>query len=57
MTKTCDVWIAAADHERIMAHLFPGDHDEHGGQDEATARDQQTGPAGAPMADVNRQLG
>lgn len=30
MTKTCDVWIAAADHERIMAHLFPGDHDEHG---------------------------
>ena len=26
----CDISIASDDHERLMAHLFPGDHDEHG---------------------------
>lgn len=30
MTERCDVWISAADHERLVAHLYPGDHDEHG---------------------------
>lgn len=30
MTGRCDVWISAADHERLIAHLYPGDHDEHG---------------------------
>ena len=27
---TCDILIASSDHDRLMAHLFPGDHDEHG---------------------------
>ena len=27
---TCDVVITAEDHERLMAHLYPGDHDEYG---------------------------
>ena len=26
----CDISIASNDHDRLMAHLFPGDHDEHG---------------------------
>ena len=26
----CDILVTAADHERIMEHLFPGDGDEHG---------------------------
>lgn len=26
----CDISIASDDHDRLMAHLFPGDHDEHG---------------------------
>lgn len=30
MTGTCDVWISAADHARLMNHLYPGDRDEHG---------------------------
>lgn len=30
MTERCDIWISAADHEQLVAHLFPGDHDEHG---------------------------
>ncbi|MCY4611585.1 MAG: ThiF family adenylyltransferase [Gammaproteobacteria bacterium] len=27
---TCDILIAPDDHARLMAHLFPGDRDEHG---------------------------
>ena len=27
---TCDVVITPEDHDRVMAHLFPGDHDEYG---------------------------
>ncbi len=27
---TCDVAITAEDHDRLMAHLYPGDHDEYG---------------------------
>ena len=27
---TCDISIVSDDHDRLMAHLFPGDHDEHG---------------------------
>ena len=27
---TCDVLVSAQLHERLMAHLFPGDNDEHG---------------------------
>ena len=27
---TCDISIAPDDHARLMAHLFPGDRDEHG---------------------------
>lgn len=30
MTNLCDVWISAADHDRLAAHLYPGDYDEHG---------------------------
>jgi hypothetical protein len=30
MTPDCDVWMAKPDHERLLAHLFPGDNDEHG---------------------------
>lgn len=30
MVPQCDIWMAAADHSRLMAHLFPGDDDEHG---------------------------
>ena len=30
MTATCDLWITARDHDRLMAHLYPGDDDEHG---------------------------
>jgi hypothetical protein len=30
MTSTCDIWVIASDHERLMRHLFPGDRDEHG---------------------------
>lgn len=26
----CDISIASNDHDRLMAHLFPGDYDEHG---------------------------
>ena len=26
----CDILIASSDHDRLMAHLFPGDYDEHG---------------------------
>lgn len=26
----CDLLITSTDHDRLMAHLFPGDHDEHG---------------------------
>ena len=26
----CDVLVTSSDHQRIMEHLFPGDHDEHG---------------------------
>ena len=26
----CDISIASDDHDRLMTHLFPGDHDEHG---------------------------
>lgn len=29
-TQRCDVWISAADHDRLIAHLYPGDRDEHG---------------------------
>ena len=28
--KYCDILVTANDHHRIMAHLFPGDQDEHG---------------------------
>lgn len=28
--SACDIFIASDDHEHLMAHLFPGDHDEHG---------------------------
>ena len=28
--NTCDVLITSDDHDLLMAHLFPGDHDEHG---------------------------
>lgn len=27
---TCDVWIGAAHHDKLMGHIFPGDGDEHG---------------------------
>ena len=27
---TCDILVTAKLHEQLMAHLFPGDHDEHG---------------------------
>lgn len=27
---SCDVWMTTDDHEHLMAHLFPGDGDEHG---------------------------
>lgn len=27
---SCDVLITSNDHDRLMAHLFPGDNDEHG---------------------------
>jgi hypothetical protein len=30
MTNRCDIWIAEAEHDRVMAHLFPGDGEEHG---------------------------
>ena len=31
MTRsTCDILVTSRDHERIMAHLFPGDGDEYG---------------------------
>ena len=31
MTRNeCDVLVTSQDHDRIMAHLFPGDDDEHG---------------------------
>ena len=31
MTQSkCDILVSSRDHERIMAHLFPGDDDEHG---------------------------
>lgn len=30
MNQSCDVWITAAKHAALMAHLFPGDGDEHG---------------------------
>lgn len=30
MVPQCDIWMADADHSRLMAHLFPGDDDEHG---------------------------
>ena len=26
----CDILVTSTDHQRIMGHLFPGDHDEHG---------------------------
>ena len=26
----CDILVTSRDHDRIMAHLFPGDGDEHG---------------------------
>ena len=29
-TDNCDILVTSALHERIMAHLFPGDDDEHG---------------------------
>ena len=28
--QLCDISIASNDHNRLMAHLFPGDNDEHG---------------------------
>ena len=28
--RTCDISITSTDHDRLMAHLFPGDHDEYG---------------------------
>ena len=28
--KCCDILITPEDHEQLMAHLFPGDRDEHG---------------------------
>ena len=28
--STCDILVTSGDHERIMAHLFPGDGDEYG---------------------------
>ena len=28
--RTCDVVITAEDHDRLMAHLYPGDGDEYG---------------------------
>ena len=28
--RTCDILVTSRDHERIMAHLFPGDGDEYG---------------------------
>ena len=28
--NSCDVWIALEDHALLMAHLFPGDSEEHG---------------------------
>ena len=28
--ENCDILVCANDHRRIMAHLFPGDKDEHG---------------------------
>ena len=28
--NTCDVLITSDAHDRLMSHLFPGDHDEHG---------------------------
>ena len=27
---SCDILVTSGDHQRIMAHLFPGDQDEHG---------------------------
>jgi len=30
MTNTCQLRFARADYDRLHAHLFPGDHDEHG---------------------------
>jgi hypothetical protein len=30
MIRTCDVSITAEAHQKLMAHLFPGDGDEHG---------------------------
>lgn len=30
MKRGCDVWITADDHRRLIAHLYPGDRDEHG---------------------------
>lgn len=28
--NTCDILITSETHDRLMSHLFPGDHDEHG---------------------------
>jgi hypothetical protein len=28
--NSVDVWITGRDQERLMSHLYPGDHDEHG---------------------------
>lgn len=28
--EDCDILVTSRDHQRIMAHLFPGDEDEHG---------------------------
>ena len=28
--NTCDILITSDAHDRLMSHLFPGDHDEHG---------------------------
>lgn len=30
MKRDCDIWITVDDHRRLMAHLYPGDDDEHG---------------------------
>ena len=30
MKRSCDIWITAEDHRRLIAHLYPGDGDEHG---------------------------
>lgn len=30
MNKTCQIRITRYDYDRVISHLFPGDHDEHG---------------------------